>query len=90
MLIRVPGIGVKSAYRIMQARKHAKLDYDDLKRLRVVLKRARHFITCNGKFYGAKNEYAIKNYLIGAEISENDEQLSMFGSAEYSSLTGEL
>lgn len=90
MLIRVPGIGVKSAYRIMQARKHAKLDFNDLKRLRVVLKRARHFITCGGKFYGVKSEYAIKNILIGAEISDNAEQLSMFGGAAFSALMGEL
>lgn len=91
MLIRVPGIGVKSAYRIMQARKNAKLDFCDLKRLRVVLKRAQHFITCNGKFMGSKNEYAIKNLLIGAEINQNGEQLSMFGGeAGFSALTGEL
>lgn len=90
-LIRVPGIGVKSAYRIIQARKHTKLDFNDLKRLRVVLKRAQHFITCGGKFYGSKNEYAIKNLLIGAEISENAKQLSMFESgAALSALTGEL
>ena len=91
MLIRVPGIGVKSAYRIMLARRHAKLDFNDLKRLRVVLKRAQHFITCNGKFMGSKSEYSIKNLLIGAELSSNCEQLSMFGgSAGFSALTGEL
>ena len=48
-LLRVPGIGVKSANRIIQARKHAKLDFNDLKKLGVVLKRAAYFITCNGK-----------------------------------------
>ena len=91
MLIRVPGIGVKSAMRIVNARKFAKLDFNDLKRLRVVLKRAVHFITCNGKFIGSKNEYSIKTQLIGAEISQN-EQLSMFNtsSASLSALTGEL
>ena len=91
MLVRVPGIGIKSAGRIMFARKHAKLDFDDLKRLRVVLKRAVHFITCNGKFIGSKNEYGIKSLLIGAEINQN-EQLSMFNvsSASLSALTGEL
>lgn len=49
MLLRVPGIGVKSAQRIMRARRLAKLDFDQLKRIGVVLKRAHYFITCNGK-----------------------------------------
>ncbi len=40
---------MKSANRIIQARKHAKLDFNDLKKLGVVLKRAAYFITCNGK-----------------------------------------
>lgn len=91
VLLRVPGIGVKSAMRIVQARRQTNLDYDDLKRLRVVLKRARHFITCKGKFFGVKNEHSIKNVLIGAEISQNAEQLSLFGGeAGFSALTGEL
>lgn len=91
LLLRVPGIGVKSAMRIVQARKQAILTFDDLKRLRVVLKRAIHFITCKGKYFGAKNEYLIKNILIGAEINQNVQQLSMFGGeAGFSALTGEL
>ena len=49
MLLRVPGIGVKSAQRIMRARRSEKLDFDQLKRIGVVLKRAHYFITCNGK-----------------------------------------
>lgn len=49
MLLRVPGIGVKSARRIIGARTTAKLDFDGLKRIGVVLKRAHYFITCNGK-----------------------------------------
>ena len=49
MLLRVPGIGVKSAQRIMRARRSAKLNFDQLKRIGVVLKRAHYFITCNGK-----------------------------------------
>lgn len=49
MLLRVPGIGVKSARRIVQARRYAALDLLALKRLGVVLKRARFFLTCKGK-----------------------------------------
>ena len=49
MLLRIPGIGVKSARRIVGARKSTALDFNDLKRIGVVLKRAHYFITCNGK-----------------------------------------
>jgi putative DNA modification/repair radical SAM protein len=49
MLLRVPGIGVKSAWRILAARRTGSLDAVGLKRLGVVLKRAQYFITCNGK-----------------------------------------
>jgi putative DNA modification/repair radical SAM protein len=48
-LLRVPGLGTNSAQRIIMARKSAVLDFNDLKRLGVVLKRAIYFITCNGK-----------------------------------------
>ena len=49
MLLRVPGIGVKSAQRIRVARRSGQLDLADLKRIGVVLKRAQYFITCSGK-----------------------------------------
>lgn len=48
-LLRVPGIGVKSARRIVTARRQGSLDYGALKKLGVVLKRAQYFITCSGK-----------------------------------------
>lgn len=50
-LLRVPGIGQTSARKIMLARKVGNLDFIDLKKMRVVLKRAKYFITCNGKMY---------------------------------------
>lgn len=49
MLLRVPGIGVKSAQKIVTARRQTKLDYPDLRKLGVVLKRANYFILCSGK-----------------------------------------
>lgn len=49
MLLRVPGIGVRSARRIIQARRTTVLGFDELKRLGVVLKRAVYFITCKGR-----------------------------------------
>lgn len=77
-LLRVPGIGVRSALRIRSARRYAKLTFEDLVKMRVVMKRAVHFITCNGKFFGSENPATIKNFLIAAENGVNYKQLSMF------------
>ncbi|QAT49258.1 putative DNA modification/repair radical SAM protein [Caproiciproducens sp. NJN-50] len=49
LLLRVPGIGVTGAKRILTARRTASLRPEDLKKLGVVLKRAQYFITCNGR-----------------------------------------
>ena len=86
-LLRVPGIGAKGAYKIIAARKHATLSFDDLKKMRIVLKRARHFITANGKFYGEKKEDLIKTRLILAERADSAQQLSLFTSEELPRLT---
>ncbi len=48
-LLRVPGIGVRSARRIVAARREGMLGFDDLKKLGVMLKRARYFLLCGGK-----------------------------------------
>jgi len=48
-LLRVPGIGVISAKRIIQARRMSNLNFENLKKLGVVLKRAKYFITCSRK-----------------------------------------
>lgn len=66
MLLRIPGIGVKSAQRIVRARRNGNLDFDNLKKIGVVLKRALYFITCNGKMmYATKIEedYITRNLL---------------------------
>jgi len=91
-LLRVPGIGAKSAYKIIEARKYGKLSFENLAKMRVVLKRARHFITCNGKFYGLENIAQVKNTLLLEGASEVSEQLSMFSekSVALSALTGEV
>lgn len=48
-LLRVPGIGVRSAQKIVASRRYGSLTFDDLKKMRVVLKRAQYFITCGGR-----------------------------------------
>lgn len=92
VLLRVPGIGGRSAQKIIEARRYATLSFEHLKKMRVVLKRAKHFITCNGKFFGAKNELAVKGFLTAGEQNANAEQLCLFGNAEtaLAALTGEL
>ncbi|MBJ6119385.1 putative DNA modification/repair radical SAM protein [Pontibacter sp. BT310] len=49
MVLRVPGIGVKSAKKIVSARRFASLNYEHLRQMGVVLKRAKYFITCQQK-----------------------------------------
>lgn len=64
MLLRVPGIGVKSAKRIVAARKSGNLSFAGLKKIGVVMKRAIYFITCNGRMmYPTKLEedYIVRN-----------------------------
>ena len=78
MLLRVPGIGAKNAYKITEARKYTKLTFEDLTKMRIALKRAKHFITCNGKFFGAKNEGVIRGLLTAAETQESCEQMNLF------------
>ena len=87
-LLRVPGLGVKSARRIVAARRSAVLGFTDLKKLGVVLKRAMYFITCSGRtMYPLRlDENYITSQLVGAEHKKNWEienhdsfrQLSLF------------
>ena len=69
-LLRVPGIGYKSAQRIVKARRFGSLDYGMLKKMGVVLKRAIYFITCQGKqMYPVKlqEDFILRNILDGKE-----------------------
>ena len=49
VLLRIPGVGPKSAGRIVNARRYSRLSFEGLKKMGVVLKRAHYFITCNGR-----------------------------------------
>ncbi len=91
-LLRVPGIGARGAYRIIEARRFCRLNFDNLKKMRIILKRAKHFITCNGKFYGADGEKMIKASLMLSDDMHRCEQLSIFSkpSETFAALTGEL
>ena len=82
ILLRVPGIGYKMAKRIIMARKVAPLSFEDLKRMRVVLKRAQYFITCKGVYYGGVDIDSDNLYSILSEKTDSKTicgQISMFG-----------
>ena len=79
MLLRIPGIGVQSAMRIVRQRRMKKITYEDLQKMGVVLKRARFFMTCQGIYYGGKN-FEVNS--IKSQLSEKPiyQQLSIFDS----------
>lgn len=83
-LLRVPGIGVTGARRILTARRCGALGYEGLKRLGIVLKRAQYFITCSGKLLpGLKiRPDSVLRHLVAQErpmlAQEAPEQLCLF------------
>ena len=86
-LLRVPGIGVVSARRILTARRWGSLTFQDLKKLGVVLKRAQYFLTCSGKMMeGLRvSPDGVLRHLVALErptlLQHAPEQLSLFEEA---------
>ena len=97
-ILRVPGIGVKSAMKILKARRITKLTFNDLKQLGVVLKRARFFVVCGGKTFDKL--YDNQSYFLASMMSKKEleiyksqkffaeKQLSLFETPEL--LKGEM
>ncbi|MEW8956355.1 putative DNA modification/repair radical SAM protein [Clostridium sp.] len=81
-LIRIPGIGFKSARRIILTRRVHYLSFEDIKKLGVVIKRAKYFITCKGKYFGDSTfePLYIRNKLENKNLVEDvkAKQLSFF------------
>ena len=74
LLLRVPGIGPKSAKRIVEARRSGSLSFDDLKKVGVVLKRAQYFITCGGKTLGylhLDETYVTQSLMLNEKLPKN-------------------
>ena len=92
MLVRTPGIGLKSAYKIIKARRFGNLNFTDLIAMKIPLKRAVHFITVNGKYYGAPSFEKAKGILTGYSEDFNYSKLSLFSDNEtaLSVISGEL
>jgi len=89
-LLRVPGIGPESARRIFMARRHSRLGMDELKRMGVVLKRAKYFIAARDQLPGiSKNKHIMAKALIDpASFSMGAEQLSLFDTPHTKFLLG--
>lgn len=92
VLLRVPGIGYKSAGRIVKARRFGPLGFEDLRKMGVVLKRALYFITCSGKMmyktkieedYITRNLLNTKERLPDSVAGMNYQQLSLFDDVNF-------
>lgn len=92
LLLRVPGIGYKSAGRIVKARRLGTLDFSDLKKMGVVLKRAVYFITCRGKMmypvkleedFIARNLLSVKEKRPGDLADLGYRQMSLFDDVRF-------
>ncbi|MBE7043284.1 MAG: putative DNA modification/repair radical SAM protein [Ruminococcaceae bacterium] len=96
-LLRVPGIGVIGANRILTARRYGSLTFEGLKRMGIVLKRAKHFILCNGKAMegmAERPEWIRMCLTDHPNLANQPEQLSLFqkptGGDVYKCLSGQM
>lgn len=71
LLLRVPGIGPNGVRKIMEARRFGTVNFEMLKRMHIVLKRAQYFITCNGKML---NRIPIEERFITNQLTDMDRQ----------------
>ena len=84
MLLRIPGVGVRSVQKILMARKFQTLSYYDLKKMGVTLSRAKYFITCSGAtpLAGTIDPLRLRSLLLGQSHSKHKQlftgQLSLF------------
>ena len=87
-LLRIPGVGARGVMKIINARRFKRLTFDDLKKLKISIKKAKYFITCNKEFQKQVPFYRenIKTALIKPEPKKLI-QPSLF---DYSPVTGEL
>ena len=87
-LIRIPGIGVRSAYKIIKARRFKRLKLEDLKALRVSIKRAKYFILCDGHFQ--KDIPFYEEHIKQALIMSPKQKVQQANLFDVSGITGEL
>ena len=75
-LLRVPGLGVQSVKRILRIRRTLSLDFETLRKIGVVLKRARYFLTCNGRMY---EPFSFREGVIREALVEPEERQTPTG-----------
>ena len=75
-LLKVPGIGVKSAKRIISSRRYFTLHFEDLKRMGVVIKRAKYFILCDGKYFANPSFFHQKFIEANLVLEEKETKLN--------------
>ncbi len=85
-LLRIPGIGIRSVFKILKARRYKKLDFSDLKQLKISIKKAQYFITCKGKYQKVIPMYK-ENIKQAYLLPKKSTQPSLF---DFSSITGEI
>ena len=80
MIMRIPGIGIKSALKIVRSRSIRCLSFEDLKKMRISMKRAKYFCTCSGRTYN--NLWLRQELITPMLLSDNNTggygQLSLF------------
>lgn len=77
-LLKVPGIGPKSAKKIISSRKYFKIEFKDLKKMGISIKRAKYFILCNGKYFTDPKIFN-KRFIEGNLLLENKETIKNTG-----------
>ncbi len=96
MLLRVPGIGVRSAMKIVQARRMTRLTFDDLKKMRISMKRAKYFVVAGGKTFGNiwLRQELVKPMMLADQGVSGYGQISLFDEpskeVKIKCLTGEM
>jgi len=80
MILRVPGIGVKSAQMIVTSRRFGNVHFDHLKKMGIVMKRAQYFITCPGAPVTSVDTHSshIRQLIMSSELRKSTSQLTLF------------
>ncbi|SDZ87783.1 putative DNA modification/repair radical SAM protein [Psychroflexus halocasei] len=85
LLARVPGLGMKSVYKILSGRRYRKLGWEHLKKMGVALNRSKYFITCSSRYFETKDytPQQIKQRILSEGHSKYQKtlsnQLNLFG-----------
>jgi putative DNA modification/repair radical SAM protein len=87
-LIRIPGIGIRGAHKILKARRFKRLKLEDLVALRISVKRAKYFILCDGKFQ--KEIPLYEEHIKKAIISPHDKKTQQLNLFDVSGISGEI